>query len=547
MHLAASASIIAAVLQVPDPPFWPRPSKYEPSERKQCSLDKSFAFNVSEDNKSSAHLTRLVSSMKRSNNKLSSLFGFGKGQGDSCGVITCDIFVEDPNGGISDDTVTEAYNIDFQEKRGCYISCKTVYGCMHGMKTFLQLVDPMKGYRVSSSFRIEDRPGFSYRGLLLDTGRHFLPLSSIMKTIEMLSETKMNVFHWHISDDQSFPLKLDCCPLLSEKGAYSVHATYSKKDVREIVEYAASLGVRVIPEIDVPGHTKSWLKGYPELLGIAKSAIDPTREENYVFMRNLLKEVSELFKSDVYEGKLRIHLGGDETWGGWDTDEIGDWMSKHEMENKADLIRYWVKQLVQIGSELGTQIILWNDFLEETGWEDSSDSGDFGDAENHIIWQSWKYDYEKSVALSKAISRPVILSKEFYLDQLGDNWVKFYSVAMNENDPLMGGVACMWGENVDGTNLMPRVWPRTAAIAERLWCGSRCETDASISAAKRLSKWRCRMLYFFGFTDIEPVGQVKVNTPDNKWPYQTDKEEWYCAEADLGLVNTGQPAVILAQ
>lgn len=483
--------------------------------------------------KSNSHIDRLQSSIDRLHLTLGILHARRASVGSNpCKVASCLVEVRNPNGGITDDTDSESYLIDFNDEVGCSVSCATVYGCMHGMQTFIQLVDPLKGYLMPSSFRVEDKPEFSYRGLLLDTGRRFLPPSLIIQNIEMLAATKMNVLHWHISDDQSFPIELACCPRLSQKGAFSARATYSKQDMREIVEYAALRGVRVIPELDIPGHTDSWLRGYPELLGIAKSAIDPTREENYVFLEKMLREVADIFDSNIYEGGPVIHLGGDETDDGWDTPAMREWMAANGMKTKADLISVWVSRMSGIAEKLGFKIIMWDDFLGETNMNISK----FGDESNPIVWQSWRHNFTETANMSRALNRRFVFSTDFYLDHLDDDWVKFYSVLLDETNKgnLIGGEACMWGEWVDESNLFARVWPRAAAVAERLWCGlSRCEPDVSVSAAKRLAKWRCRMKELFGYANIEPIGPIQVRTPDQEMRWHTDKEGWYCAESDL--------------
>jgi hexosaminidase len=400
---------------------------------------------------------------------------------------------------------------------------------MAGLSTFVQLVNPVRKYLVPGSFKIVDEPSFSHRGLLLDTSRHFLPKDVILKHIETMAMTKLNVLHWHIVDDHSFPFQSSSFPNLTRAGAFAPSATYSHEDIRFIVEFAADRGIRVIPEIDIPGHTASWMRGYPELLGRAKSALDPTREKNYDFIESLLTEVRDVFKSDLFEGLPVIHVGGDETWDGWDTEAVRSWMTEHGMTTNKDLIQYWMRRISGIAKNLNIKLIMWEDFLETV----KDDTSHFSDEDNHISWQTWRRDLSASIGLSKRINRDVIFSTDFYLDHLDLAWPDLYAVDMQQAPGLIGAEACMWGEVVDESNIYTRVWPRAAAVAERLWCGSQCALKASVDAAVRLARWRCRMIYFFRVGGMEPIGSVVADSPDRMWTYHTDREQWWCEEADI--------------
>ena len=513
--------------------LWPQPGSFEVISSPECVLSSSIKFKYTTANVEGEPTwfeRQLVLSMGIFNAQLESLVQFKHLDASGCVVSQCQMKVGDTLGGLSNDTASESYSIEFDGSGSCSIWCGTVFGCMHGMPTFVQMVNPTNGFRVPQTFRISDKPRFSHRGLLIDTGRRFLPVSLIKTHLEIMASVKMNVLHWHVVDDHSFPLRLESAPLLSERGAYSPRAVYSRADVREIVEYADSLGIRVIPELDIPGHTAAWMKGYPELLGISKSAIDPTREANYDFLSKVLTEVVALFRSKVFEGKPVIHLGGDETWDGWDTPAMAAWMKSHGMTSKGDLARHWLGRISTVAKTVGFDIRMWEDFLEDTGeaWNPVG-----------ITWQAWKRNFRATDALAAKFNQPVLFSSDFYLDHLDSDWGKFYGVDMATDNPfVIGGEACMWGESVDASNHLQRVWPRAAAIAERLWCGERCPVDASLSASLRLAKWRCRMVELMGYSQIEPIGQTPVAEPDQEWFWHTDKEQWYCAESDLVKPST---------
>ena len=113
---------------------------------------------------------------------------------------------------------------------------------------------------------IHDKPRLRHRGLLLDTSRHFIPVDDIYLTLDAMSYNKLNVFHWHIVDDTSFPYESSVFPELSSKGAFHPSMTYSPRSIQKIIDYARLRGIRVIPEFDSPAHTKSWGQGHPYLL-----------------------------------------------------------------------------------------------------------------------------------------------------------------------------------------------------------------------------------------------------------------------------------------
>jgi hexosaminidase len=513
-----------------DPKIWPKPVELIQDTGSLCSLPKAFHFELGEA-VATSHRKRLEDATRMVNSMVQNLFQkYDHPSANHCETDVCRLDADNYHGQLSESTESESYTISFRNAEGCKIRCKTAYGCIRGLFTFLQLIDPVKKFRLSTALDIKDQPAFSHRGLLIDTSRHYIPVSMIEDHLRVMALVKMNVLHWHIVDDHSFPLKLEgeSVKRLSE-AAYNPSAVYTKEDIRKIVDLASSLGIRVIPEIDIPGHTVAWRKSYPELLGIAKAALDPTREENYVFIEAVLREVIDMFSSDVYEGTFMMHLGGDETWDGWETDAIKKWMSENNIGSPEKLIAYWMKRVSGIAKKLGIRIIQWDDFLRST----NGDISGFGDEDNHITWQTWLRDVAETTALATSINRNVVFSSAFYLDHLQKTWPDFYNVDLRPTQGVLGGEACMWTEWVDKSNMFPRVWPRAAAVAERLWCGPRCATDHQIDAVLRIAKWRCRAVYLYGFEAIEPVGCEKANTPDDEHVNHTDREQWWCKEQDL--------------
>jgi hexosaminidase len=164
--------------------------------------------------------------------------------------------------------VDESYTIKVTDSGSCSISANTVWGALYGMETFTQLLVRNTDLTVAVNnvpVNIEDSSRFTHRGMLVDTSRHYLPMSELKRIIDTYPMSKLNVLHWHAVDAQSFPLKLPSAPQMV-KGAYAPQLIYTTADVEEISSYAADRGVRVLLEIDVPGHASSWQWGEPDLM-----------------------------------------------------------------------------------------------------------------------------------------------------------------------------------------------------------------------------------------------------------------------------------------
>jgi len=153
----------------------------------------------------------------------------------------------------------ESYRLDISAD-GARLEAVTVIGVLRGLETFAQLIGP--GPQVQS-VHIEDRPRFPWRGIMLDVSRHWMPIEVVLRNLDAMAAVKLNVFHWHLSDDQGFRVESKRFPKLQQFG--SDGHFYSQAEIRQVVDYARDRGIRVIPEFDIPGHTTSWFAGYPEL------------------------------------------------------------------------------------------------------------------------------------------------------------------------------------------------------------------------------------------------------------------------------------------
>ncbi len=365
---------------------------------------------------------------------------------------------------IEDESYTLAVTL-----RGARLEAPTPYGALRGVETFLQLVEPVPSGFAIAAVRIEDRPRFPWRGLHIDSGRHFMPVAAIERTLDGMATVKLNVLHWHLTEDQGFRIESRRYPRLHGMG--SDGEFYTQEQLRHVVAYARARGIRVMPELDVPGHTGAWLVGYPELAaapgpyllerrwGIFDPVLDPTRDEVYRFLDRLFGEVAAIFPDPCF------HVGGDEVNGvQWDASEtIAAFKSRHGLADNEALQTFFNRRLERSLARRGKAMVGWDEILDP-------------DLPADAIVQSWRGP-ESLAAAAKAGHRAV-LSSGYYLDHLEP---ASYHYAVDplagaaaalpdaERARILGGEACTWSEYISAETLDSRVWPRAAAVAERLW------------------------------------------------------------------------------
>lgn len=344
----------------------------------------------------------------------------------------------------------------------------TPLGVLHGLQTFLELVQPSAKGFVVPVLNIKDQPRFPWRGLLVDVGRHFIPIDVLKRNLDGIAAVKMNVLHWHLSDDQGFRVESKKFPKLQEMGSEGYY--YTQAEIRDFISYAYDRGIRVVPEFDTPGHSRSWFPGYPELASGPgpfrvdtetgpQSVTDPTREETYKFLDKFVDEMGKLFP-DAY-----FHIGGDEVDGKfWDANpKIQAFKQAHGMKTDQDLQAYYNQRLQKILAKHHKIMIGWDEILHP-------------DLPKTIVIQSWRGQQSLATAAQQGYSG--LLSFGYYLDLM---WpaARHYAVdpmsdaaanlSPEQKKSVVGGEACMWGEWVTPENLDSHIWPRNAAIAERLW------------------------------------------------------------------------------
>ena len=336
------------------------------------------------------------------------------------------------------------------------------------METLLQLVERGdQGYSIPC-VTIHDKPRFAWRGLLIDVCRHWMPVEVIKRNLDGLAEAKMNVFHWHLSENQGFRVESKLYPKLQKMG--SDGNFYTQEQIQDIVAYARDRGIRVVPEFDIPGHTTAWFVGYPELaaapgpyqierkFGVFDPAMDPSQEGVYKFLDGFIGEMAGLFPDEYF------HIGGDEVNGKqWNQNpEIQRFMARQGLKTNEDLQAYFNRRLEKILAKHHKKMMGWDEVLNP-------------DLPKDILVQSWRGADGLADAAKKGYN--TILSNGYYLDlslpasihYTADPLPAKSDLTPDQRAHVLGGEACMWSEFVSPETVDSRIWPRTLAVAERLW------------------------------------------------------------------------------
>jgi hexosaminidase len=411
----------------------------------------------------------------------------------------------------------ESYALDVAAT-GVRLVAATEWGVLRGLATLTQLC----GGGAVPGQRIVDRPRFAWRGLMLDVARHFIPLPHLLRTLDAMAVFKLNVLHLHLSDDQGFRFPSLRYPRL----ASAEH--YRASELRQLVSHAACLGIRVVPELDVPGHTTSWLLAYPEWgsgtaepsrrFGVHRECLDPTRPAVHRALDELLTEVAEIFPDDY------LHLGGDEVHPAWWAADTGiaDYMRRHGLGDTAALQARFTRELGELLERRGKRPLGWDEVLHP-------------DVPAGMTVQSWRGATARDRAL--AAGHDCVVSAHYYLD-LGfpadvhyafdpaapephllaveddllrdprfahvaqgmawtHQWREYGPVQRPAPAPpgrLLGAEACLWAELVDERVLDVRLWSRMPALAERFWSPASCRDTADMyrrlgPVLERLPQW----------------------------------------------------------
>ncbi|CAD6208082.1 GSCOCT00010351001.2-RA-CDS [Cotesia congregata] len=409
--------------------------------------------------------------------------------------------------------INEGYTLNIRPENSSFISVtisgETYFGVRNALETLSQLIafnDLTNEYQMLTTVSITDAPVYPYRGILLDTSRNYIDKKTILKTLEAMGMSKLNTFHWHITDSPSFPYESRTWPNMSRYGAYSPEKVYTAEDVKEIVEAGIFHGVRVIPELDAPAHVGEgwqWVGDdsvvcfraepyYRYCAGPPCGNLNPTSEKVYEVLQGLYKDMMEDFKPEIF------HMGGDEVrLDCWQSSEsIKNWMrQKNWGTSKDDYMKLWSHfqtraheklQIANGGKDI--KAVLWTSTLTDDSYLRHLDP------QKYII-QIWTDVKDRTIKRLLKNNFQVIFSNydALYLDcgfgaWIGagngwcspyKNWQKIYDNSPlqiarsqgvgNKKHLILGGEAALWTEIAGSASVDNRLWPRSAAMAERLW------------------------------------------------------------------------------
>jgi hexosaminidase len=386
---------------------------------------------------------------------------------DAAGPATLVVAIAGPGEAVQTPAEDESYALEVTPT-GARLTAATTVGGLRGLETLLQLVarDTLGSYLPAVS--ITDAPRFRWRGVLVDVSRHFEPVDAIRRTLDGMAVVKLNVLHWHLSDDQGFRVESLKYPRLHQFGSDGRY--YTQQEIHDIVAYARDRGIRVMPEFDIPGHTSSWFVGYPEYasapgpyqierrFGVFDPSFDPSREEVYQFLDGFIGEMTTLFPDPYF------HIGGDEVTGKpWDRNpEIVAFKQAQGFKDNHALQLYFNQRLLPILAGHNRRMIGWDEILQP------------GLPTTAMI-QSWRgTEYMIRAARQGNAS---ILSAPYYFDHIKTSEEMYlvdplppgHGLTPEQEALVMGGEACMWAEQVSQQVLDSRLWPRLGAFAERFW------------------------------------------------------------------------------
>ena len=397
-----------------------------------------------------------------------------------------------------------------------HVNSPQIWGIIRSLETISQIIEynftTMQYYIKNAPFYIDDYPRFKHRGLLIDVGLHFQSISAIKRQISALAYNKMNILHFHATESSSMPIESKIYPNLAKYGSYNPkNGIYSQDDLNELIYYAKQYGIRIILELDMPGHSYAWGLGYPELICNCSdmyplevlywhSAFDPTKDYVYNFMDNFISEMVNIFEDDY------IHVGGDEvvdfSFNCWNnTPSIQQYMDQYNV-TLYDLYSMFETNTFNILHKYNKKPIVWDDVFIEIPNVLSN---------KQTIIQIWRENQTIIEDILKSGYYAIQSSQnEYYLNlgfDYGGEYVKAWDIYRNDPLPLsynltniererfLGCEIAIWGEDVDEYNIDQRVWFRGSIFAERVWTESdKINTYNLNDTTRRVIQHRCRLL-----------------------------------------------------
>ena len=411
----------------------------------------------------------------------------------------------------------ESYSLDINKNKINIVS-KTDVGALRALQTLLQLVNFNKSGYYFEGVTIKDSPRFVWRGLMIDAARHFQPIDVIKRNLDAMASVKINVFHWHLTDDQGFRIESKVFSKLQEIAADGLY--YTQEQIKDVVKYASNLGIRVVPEVDVPGHASAILAAYPELgskdsyeykverfSGVFDPTLNPSKEVTYRFLETLFREIVPLFPDEYF------HIGGDENEGKhWDENiEIQAFKKKHNLQTNHDLQTYFNIKLEKTLKKLGKKLMGWDEILTPStpttavihSWR-----GKHEGLKQSTLIEAAKKGYQTVLSAGYYIDRVLSVENHYNIDPIGDA-----VLTKEERKRVLGAEATMWSELVTPVTIDSRIWPRTAAIAERFWSAKEVNDVDNMKKRLKVINFQLEEL---GITHIRNRDVILRNISNNK-------------------------------
>lgn len=434
----------------------------------------------------------------------------------------------------------EAYVLDVQTDK---IVCKASgnAGLFYGLQTLAQLIQTENGKSTVPVVFIEDAPVYGWRGYMLDESRHFMGKDVVKQYLDIMARLKLNVFHWHLTDEQGWRIEIKRYPLLTQEGsvgswsdANAPSAFYTQDEIKNIVEYAAQRHIMVVPEIDMPGHATAVGRSYPEISGGGEGrwkdfTFHPARETTYEFISNIFDEVVELFPAPY------IHIGADEVHFGnqsWFTDpQIQKFIKDHNLKNEIGMEHYFVRRVCDIVNAKGRKMIGWDEIVNTGVSPDKA----------IIMW--WRHD--KPELLTQALNDgfDIILTPRIpcYFDfvqddshKIGRRWAGDFNeletvynfsgniskLISSHPKQVLGMQANVWTERIkDKKRLDFMTYPRLMAIAENAWTDNKA-ANLNYNEFENRVKIFLKYLDQFNINYFNPFN--KNSTPE---PWGPDRQD----------------------
>ena len=425
----------------------------------------------------------------------------------------------------------ESYRLEVTPS-GVVLTATEEWGALHGLTTLALLARERESIPTLS---IEDAPRFPWRGLLLDVARRFMSVAALERTLDGMAAAKLNVLHLHLTDDQGFRFPSEAFPGLPLQGGAGVF--YSRDELRALVAYAAERGIRVVPEIDVPGHCTSWLAAHPEWgakrrrlapsrrFGVHKACLDPSNDAVFSALATLFAEVAEVFP-DAF-----VHVGGDEVHPAWwqSSARVRRWMAREDLPDVASAQAAFGARLAPLLDSVGRRMVGWDEVLHERlprgtlvqSWRGAVTRDRVLDAGFDCLFSAgyyldvfypadvhYRFDPEAPPEALERVEAELLDDPRLAHVRDGIAWSRRFARRSQAPpaDPerprgrVLGGEACLWSELVNEALLDVRLWSRLPAVAERLW--SPREVDDAHDMTRRLDAFQQRLPVLVG-VDLE--------------------------------------------